>query len=138
MTGYEEILTDPSYAGQIVTFTFPHIGNVGTNGEDIETVNARRLRRARLCAEGRHHRTGELARRPAFLRLAQGPQHRRHRRTRYPRPHRSHREKGMPNGIVAHYPDGTFDVDGAEAGGGRTPLHGRPGPRAGNHRPPEL
>ena len=39
MTGYEEILTDPSYAGQIVTFTFPHIGNVGTNDEDVETVN---------------------------------------------------------------------------------------------------
>ncbi|MCC6734590.1 MAG: glutamine-hydrolyzing carbamoyl-phosphate synthase small subunit [Bauldia sp.] len=39
MTGYQEILTDPSYAGQIVTFTFPHIGNVGTNGDDIETVN---------------------------------------------------------------------------------------------------
>src|SRR4026209_1085031 len=39
MTGYEEILTDPSYFGQIVTFTFPHIGNVGTNEEDIETVN---------------------------------------------------------------------------------------------------
>jgi carbamoyl-phosphate synthase small subunit len=39
MTGYEEILTDPSYAGQIVTFTFPHIGNVGTNDEDIESVN---------------------------------------------------------------------------------------------------
>src|ERR687890_157288 len=39
MTGYEEILTDPSYAGQLVTFTFPHIGNVGANEEDIETVN---------------------------------------------------------------------------------------------------
>src|SRR6516165_4609346 len=39
MTGYEEILTDPSYAGQIITFTFPHVGNVGTNEEDIETVN---------------------------------------------------------------------------------------------------
>src|SRR5258708_35078296 len=37
MTGYEEILTDPSYAGQLITFTFPHIGNVGTNDEDIET-----------------------------------------------------------------------------------------------------
>ena len=37
MTGYEEILTDPSYAGQIITFTFPHIGNVGTNEDDIET-----------------------------------------------------------------------------------------------------
>src|SRR3984885_8725510 len=39
MTGYEEILTDPSYAGQIITFTSPHIGNVGTNDEDIETIN---------------------------------------------------------------------------------------------------
>src|SRR3546814_8430166 len=38
MTGYQEILTDPSYAGQIITFTFPHIGNVGTNVEDIETT----------------------------------------------------------------------------------------------------
>src|ERR1035438_8175088 len=39
MTGYEEILTDPSYAGQIVTFTFPHIGNTGANPDDIETSN---------------------------------------------------------------------------------------------------
>src|ERR687890_349200 len=39
ITGYQEILTDPSYAGQIITFTFPHIGNVGTNEEDIESVN---------------------------------------------------------------------------------------------------
>ena len=38
ITGYQEILTDPSYAGQIITFTFPHIGNVGTNEEDIETA----------------------------------------------------------------------------------------------------
>ena len=38
MTGYQEIMTDPSYAGQIITFTFPHIGNVGTNDEDIETI----------------------------------------------------------------------------------------------------
>ncbi|HTJ64387.1 MAG TPA: glutamine-hydrolyzing carbamoyl-phosphate synthase small subunit [Alphaproteobacteria bacterium] len=38
MTGYQEILTDPSYAGQIITFTFPHIGNVGANPEDIETI----------------------------------------------------------------------------------------------------
>ena len=38
MTGYQEIMTDPSYAGQIVTFTFPHIGNVGANMEDIETM----------------------------------------------------------------------------------------------------
>ena len=37
LTGYQEIMTDPSYAGQIITFTFPHIGNTGTNPEDIET-----------------------------------------------------------------------------------------------------
>src|SRR5437588_8255970 len=40
MTGYQEILTDPSYAAQIVTFTFPHIGIVGVNDEDLEVVNA--------------------------------------------------------------------------------------------------
>ncbi|HSZ10871.1 MAG TPA: carbamoyl-phosphate synthase domain-containing protein, partial [Rhizomicrobium sp.] len=38
MTGYQEILTDPSYAGQIVAFTFPHIGIVGANGEDLEAT----------------------------------------------------------------------------------------------------
>ncbi|MBT3361643.1 MAG: glutamine-hydrolyzing carbamoyl-phosphate synthase small subunit, partial [Rhodospirillales bacterium] len=38
ITGYQEILTDPSYAGQIITFTFPHVGNVGANPEDIETI----------------------------------------------------------------------------------------------------
>jgi carbamoyl-phosphate synthase small subunit len=37
MTGYQEILTDPSYAGQIVTLTYPHIGNVGINAEDVES-----------------------------------------------------------------------------------------------------
>ena len=37
ITGYQEILTDPSYAGQIITFTFPHVGNVGANPEDVET-----------------------------------------------------------------------------------------------------
>src|ERR1022692_1525578 len=49
MTGYEEILTDPSYAGQIITFTFPHIGNVGTNDEDIETVNMAAASGVRGC-----------------------------------------------------------------------------------------
>ena len=41
MTGYQEILTDPSYAGQIITFTFPHIGNVGINDQDFETDTPR-------------------------------------------------------------------------------------------------
>ena len=39
MTGYQEAMTDPSYAAQIITFTFPHIGNVGANAEDIEATN---------------------------------------------------------------------------------------------------
>ena len=39
MTGYQETLTDPSYAGQIICFTFPHIGNVGANGQDLEATN---------------------------------------------------------------------------------------------------
>src|SRR5208282_1025958 len=47
LTGYQEILTDPSYAGQIVTFTFPHIGNVGVNDEDVETVDFARVFGAR-------------------------------------------------------------------------------------------
>ena len=47
LTGYQEIMTDPSYAGQIITFTFPHIGNVGTNDEDIKL---RRWPRAVACS----------------------------------------------------------------------------------------
>lgn len=43
MTGYQEVMTDPSYARQIITFTFPHIGNVGANAEDIEAVNPHAL-----------------------------------------------------------------------------------------------
>ncbi|MBW8911714.1 MAG: carbamoyl phosphate synthase small subunit, partial [Sphingomonas sp.] len=43
MTGYQEVMTDPSYAGQIITFTFPHIGNVGTNIEDVEGINPHAL-----------------------------------------------------------------------------------------------
>ena len=43
MTGYQEVMTDPSYAGQIVTFTFPHIGNVGANDEDVEARNPHAL-----------------------------------------------------------------------------------------------
>ncbi len=41
ITGYQEILTDPSYSGQIINFTFPHIGNIGTNSKDIESQNPR-------------------------------------------------------------------------------------------------
>ena len=43
MTGYQEVMTDPSYAGQIINFTFPHIGNVGSNPEDVEALNSHAL-----------------------------------------------------------------------------------------------
>ncbi|WP_445785285.1 glutamine-hydrolyzing carbamoyl-phosphate synthase small subunit [Sphingorhabdus sp.] len=43
MTGYQEVMTDPSYAGQIINFTFPHIGNVGTNPEDVEALKPHAL-----------------------------------------------------------------------------------------------
>ncbi|MGH6783248.1 MAG: carbamoyl-phosphate synthase domain-containing protein, partial [Sphingomicrobium sp.] len=43
MTGYQEVMTDPSYAKQVIAFTFPHIGNVGANDEDIEAGNAHAL-----------------------------------------------------------------------------------------------
>ena len=69
MTGYQEILTDPSYAGQIVTFTFPHIGNVGTNDEDIETVNLAAASGVRGCVVTRaDHRACQLPRAQASRR----------------------------------------------------------------------
>ena len=74
MTGYQETLTDPSYAGQIITFTFPHIGNVGTNLEDIEAAVGRR---ARPGGEAGRHRAVELALDPASGRLAARPRDRR-------------------------------------------------------------
>jgi carbamoyl-phosphate synthase small subunit len=110
MTGYEEILTDPSYAGQIITFTFPHVGNVGTNEQDIETVN--------LAATP--------AARGVILRTAiTNPSN--YRATRHldqwlkargiiglcgidTRALTSRiREKGMPNAVIAHDPSGDFD-----------------------------
>ena len=72
MTGYQEILTDPSYAGQIVCFTFPHIGIVGTNGEDIESLTpvVRGADRARRCGA-----SVELSRARRARRLAEEAQH---------------------------------------------------------------
>ncbi|WP_448953098.1 glutamine-hydrolyzing carbamoyl-phosphate synthase small subunit [Labrys neptuniae] len=112
MTGYEEILTDPSYAGQIITFTFPHIGNVGVNDEDIETVNmasssgvrgvvlhapitepanyrASRHLDAWLKARGIAGIAG-IDTRALTARI---------------------REGGMPNAVLAFDPDGNFDVE---------------------------
>jgi hypothetical protein len=83
MTGYQEILTDPSYAGQIITFTFPHVGNVGTNSEDLESASLGRRRRARLRPARADHSAVELACRSGFQRLAEGARHHRHHLRRY-------------------------------------------------------
>jgi carbamoyl-phosphate synthase small subunit len=110
MTGYEEILTDPSYAGQIVTFTFPHIGVVGTNEEDIETVNLA----ASAGALGAifHAEIGEASNHRATRRLddwlrARGVIGLTGVDTRALTA--MIRESGMPNAVIAHNPDGQFD-----------------------------
>jgi carbamoyl-phosphate synthase small subunit len=112
MTGYEEILTDPSYAGQIITFTFPHIGNVGTNEDDIETVNLAATPGARgvvlhttITAPSNYRATRHLDQwlkgrgiiglsgidTRALTSLI--------------------RVKGMPNAVIAHEPSGNFELD---------------------------
>ena len=112
MTGYEEILTDPSYAGQIITFTFPHIGNVGTNEDDIETVNLAATPGARgvilhsaITAPSNYRATRHLdqwLKSRGIVGLA-GIDTRA--LTAFIR------EKGMPNAVIAHEPSGRFDVD---------------------------
>jgi carbamoyl-phosphate synthase small subunit len=116
MTGYQEILTDPSYAGQIITFTFPHIGNVGANDEDVETVNLAATPGARGVI------LHAAITRPSNYRA---------------RRHLDHwlkargiiglagidtraltsliRQKGMPNAVIAHAADGRFDADALKA-----------------------
>ena len=107
MTGYQEAMTDPSFEKQIITFTFPHIGNVGANAEDIEATNAHALgcvvredvtapsnfRAAQrfdewLTANGRIGLAGIDTR--ALT--------------------RSIRLNGAPNGVIAHDPEGRFDI----------------------------
>ena len=107
MTGYQEVMTDPSYAGQIINFTFPHIGNVGANIDDHEAVNAHALgcvtsqdvnaasnfRSTQgfdtwMKANGRIGISGVDTR--ALTRLI--------------------RMAGAPNAVIAHAPDGVFDV----------------------------
>ena len=107
MTGYQEVMTDPSYAGQIVTFTFPHIGNVGVNDEDLESqvdgavgcvvredVTLSSSFRARgefgdwLAAKGKIGLSGMDTR--ALTRRI--------------------RLSGAPNAVIAHDPDGNFDI----------------------------
>ena len=112
MTGYEEILTDPSYAGQIITFTFPHIGNVGTNEEDIETVNMAATPGARgvilrtAITEPSNWRTklhlDTWLTRRGIIGLA-GIDTRALTSLI--------RTNGMPNAVIAHAPDGKFELD---------------------------
>ncbi|MFC3076331.1 glutamine-hydrolyzing carbamoyl-phosphate synthase small subunit [Shinella pollutisoli] len=116
LTGYQEILTDPSYLGQIVTFTFPHIGNIGANDEDIED----------LTPAARHGAVGVIFKAditdPSNYRAAK---------------HLDQwlkargiiglsgidtraltawiRENGAPNAVIAHDPNGVFDIETLKA-----------------------
>jgi carbamoyl-phosphate synthase small subunit len=112
MTGYQEILTDPSYMAQIVTFTFPHVGNVGVNLEDLEQISGS----ATTAARGAIFR--DLPTRPANYRADTDLPTWMARRgviglsgvdTRALT--RAIREKGMPHGVIAHDPEGRFDLD---------------------------
>ena len=107
MTGYQEILTDPSYAGQIITFTFPHVGNVGANAEDIETMTpaARGLvLRADITEPSNWRAVQHLntwLKSHGLVGLAGVD-------TRQVT-HRI-RDGGPPSGVIAHAPDGRFDL----------------------------
>lgn len=107
MTGYQEILTDPSYAGQIVTFTFPHIGNVGANMEDVETTTPAvcgAVLRADVTEPSNFravsHLDGWLKAHdlPAVAGVDTRALTRRI------------RDRGAPNGALQHAPDGVIDL----------------------------
>lgn len=107
MTGYQEILTDPSYAGQIITFTFPHIGNVGVNTQDMESMSpaARGLViREDITAPSNFRSEGHLN----DWCLAQGLAGICGVDTR--RLTRIIRVNGVSNGVISHNPDGNFDI----------------------------
>ncbi|MEM5585299.1 glutamine-hydrolyzing carbamoyl-phosphate synthase small subunit [Roseibium sp. AS2] len=122
MTGYQEILTDPSYSGQIITFTFPHIGNVGTNDDDLETVNMaadsgiRGVVLAAAITDPANYRAAKHL--DAWLKSRNligisGVDTRALTALI--------REKGVPNGVIAHAPDGQFDVDSLKAAAANWP-----------------
>jgi carbamoyl-phosphate synthase small subunit len=112
MTGYQETLTDPSYAGQIITFTFPHIGNVGTNPEDFEatTIAARGLVVKQDVTEPSNWRAAQHL--DAWLRVRGvagiAGVDTRALTVRI-------RDGGAPNGVLAHPADGQFDVSALQA-----------------------
>lgn len=107
MTGYEEVMTDPSYAGQIVTFTFPHIGNVGVNEEDVEShvdgaVGC--VVREDLTAPSNFRSTGTFGEWMAAkgkIGLSGVDTRALTRRIRL---------SGAPNAVIAHSKDGKFDI----------------------------
>jgi carbamoyl-phosphate synthase small subunit len=107
MTGYQEVLTDPSYAGQIITFTFPHIGNVGANREDLETTTpvARGLvLRSPITAPANYRATQSLEpwlEANGLIGIAGIDTRRLTRRIR---------DLGPPTGVVAYHPEGRLDV----------------------------
>ena len=116
MTGYEEILTDPSYAGQILTFTFPHIGNVGANEQDVESISLAAapgavglVVHAPPTDPSNHRATQHLdawLRRREVIGLA-GLDTR--------ALVSLVRDRGAQNGVIAHAPDGAFDLQALRA-----------------------
>jgi carbamoyl-phosphate synthase small subunit len=118
ITGYQEILTDPSYAGQIVTFTFPHIGNVGANEEDIEALTpyARGMVvRAPITDPANWRSTRHLAAWLESLGIAaiSGVDTRRVTRVL--------RERGAQNAALEYAPDGVINLEALKARAGAWP-----------------
>lgn len=112
MTGYQEILTDPSYMAQIIAFTFPHVGNVGVNGEDVEQITgvAETAARGALfrdvpTVQANWRADGDF---DAWMK-ARGVIGLAGIDTRALT--RKIRETGMPHGVIAHSPDGQFDLE---------------------------
>ena len=109
MTGYQEVMTDPSYAAQIITFTFPHIGNVGANAEDVESASG--VSSAVGCI------TREDVTAPSNFRSAEHFVEWMKRNGKIglagvdTRALTRHiRQSGAPNAVIAHSPDGRFDI----------------------------
>ncbi|WP_164114473.1 glutamine-hydrolyzing carbamoyl-phosphate synthase small subunit [Sphingorhabdus sp. Alg239-R122] len=108
MTGYQEVMTDPSYAGQVITFTFPHIGNVGSNDEDVEADTAHALGcvvREDVTAPSNFRSNANFTEWMATngrIGLSGVDTRALTRRIR---------EAGAPNVVIAHSEDGQFDMD---------------------------
>ena len=102
-----EIMTDPSYAGQMITFTFPHIGNVGTNDEDIENATPVALGciLRQDITEPSNYRAqkhfNDWLTEHGRIGIAGVDTRRLTKRIR---------NEGAPNGVISHNPDGTFDI----------------------------